>query len=260
MRIPTAPLAVSTVTAVPARVKAKFQVPVVATSLADQENAINTKERIVPTTRTKMRIPGDASGQSIQQTSSPLSATKSKATMQIPEMPPKCVSETNSLNLPDLSVGSTRSRAQSVASNASDLSDLSLAELSDPDPGLFENYKCPACAKVVTQQFYNDWTARHPIILYKDKKRFCEEHTKRSALETWTKNGYPSMSWGTFNVRLKEYMPVVQQVIDKPEESFFRIQLQDAVDRGQSRTLSKRGEEDHKSPVGYYGVVGLRAM
>jgi hypothetical protein len=165
------------------------------------------------------------------------------------------------IELLECHVASCRSRGNSTSSSMSAMSDL--IEVPNPNPELIkEKVECEVCSERVPKEMYDAWTSQHPIVLYRDKQKFCREHKTRNAREAWASKGYPNIKWeDSFDKRLQGYKPFLLQTLRNPNQSFFRAQLQDAVDRGEARTVQRQiYVESQRSTVGYYGTRGLGVM
>jgi hypothetical protein len=147
--------------------------------------------------------------------------------------------------------------------SSSPLSDL---ESVDPTP------VCPLCKKEVDQAQLDDFTASHPRMTVANMRRFCEQHKRRSARDTWVHKGYPDIDWQRLDERIALHYPVLRRILEgggsgndgdgdgdghRAPQSHYDDLFRDAVRAGRNRTLLR---SDANLTPGYYGMRGLRAM
>ena len=121
---------------------------------------------------------------------------------------------------------------------------------------------CPMCGISVPTDDLELFKASCPIMTMRDQQKFCHQHKKAEAEAEWTRRGYPTIDWDGLEVRMKHFEGDIVWLMERPQKSWFRSQLEHRVDTGKGRNLvahlNSTGLEDIS--VGYYGTRGLRAM
>ncbi|KAK4156898.1 RTC4-like domain-containing protein [Chaetomidium leptoderma] len=130
----------------------------------------------------------------------------------------------------------------------SPLTDL---ESADPTP------VCPLCRKEVERTHLDEFNANHPRITVANMRKFCEQHKRRSARETWTRRGYPDIDWHGLDGRMARHYGQLARILEDGAPSHYGDAFRGAVRAGRNRTLL---HSDANLTPGYYGLRGLRAM
>lgn len=110
--------------------------------------------------------------------------------------------------------------------------------------------KCPVCNHEVSRP-----THSKPM-KFSQQKAFCENHRKKEAQEEWTRLGYPRIAWRRLHLRLTKKASALREILTGCSFSFFRTELQAAVDRKEARKC--RGIDN--MTAGYYGPRGEQVM
>ncbi|KAK4032390.1 RTC4-like domain-containing protein [Parachaetomium inaequale] len=122
---------------------------------------------------------------------------------------------------------------------------------------------CPLCKKEVDQAQLDDFTASHPRMTVANMRRFCEQHKRQSARDTWVHKGYPDIDWQRLDERIALHYPLLRRILEGggggggAPPSHYGDLFRDAVRAGRNRTLLR---SDANLTPGYYGMRGLRAM
>jgi hypothetical protein len=94
-------------------------------------------------------------------------------------------------------------------------------------------------------------------------QRFCHEHQRRSARETWVQKGYPDIDWGRLDERIARHYGFLRAILEGSGDhgggghSHYDDAFRAAIASGRNRTLLR---SDADLTPGYYGIRGLRAM
>ncbi|SPQ17896.1 d5bcff9f-98a4-4caf-ac41-dca466338caa [Thermothielavioides terrestris] len=88
-------------------------------------------------------------------------------------------------------------------------------------------------------------------------RKFCQDHKRRSARETWIQKGYPDIDWRRLDERISRHYGFLRKILEDGMDSHYVDVFQDTVRAGKNRTLFR---SDANLTPGYYGIRGLRAM
>ncbi|KAH6651073.1 RTC4-like domain-containing protein [Chaetomium tenue] len=135
-----------------------------------------------------------------------------------------------------------------VWDSSSPLTDL---EAANPTP------LCPLCNKPVDQAQLDEFKASQPRMTVAGMRRFCEQHRRRTARETWVQKGYPDIEWPGLDGRIARHYGFLRRILEGGEPCHHGDLFRDAVLAGRHRTLL---QSDANLTPGYYGIRGLRAM
>ncbi|KAK4234974.1 RTC4-like domain-containing protein [Achaetomium macrosporum] len=116
---------------------------------------------------------------------------------------------------------------------------------------------CPLCRKEVSKAQLDDFKERHPRVTVANMQKFCQEHQRRSARETWIQKGYPDIDWRHLDDRIAQHYSFLRKILEGGEPSHYDKLFRETIRSGQNRTLLT---SDANLTPGYYGIRGLRAM
>ncbi|EAQ93595.1 hypothetical protein CHGG_01830 [Chaetomium globosum CBS 148.51] len=116
---------------------------------------------------------------------------------------------------------------------------------------------CPLCNKPVDQAQLDEFKASQPRMTVAGMRRFCEQHRRRTARETWVQKGYPDIEWPRLDGRIARHYGFLRRILEGGEPCHHGDLFRDAVLAGRNRTLL---HSDANLTPGYYGIRGLRAM
>jgi hypothetical protein len=120
---------------------------------------------------------------------------------------------------------------------------------------------CPMCSNPVRARDLELFAAECPSMSMRDQQRFCRQHKKAEGEAEWIARGYPKIDWDTLDKRMNNFRGEMVWFLERPEKSWFRGVLEQRVDAGKGRNLTKlTATEMQDISVGYYGTRGLRAM
>lgn len=214
--------------------------------------------------QSKSTSPTDSNSDSDDLSDLPISSTKSngrkgpRTTIRVPAgkhqkaptKAPKQFKEITSLSqyIPQQSSGESPPREPSP--------DLPMDEAPDDE--------CPMCGEIVdisTLQFFKETCGRaRPTI--RQQQKFCKDHQQSDAEQLWKDRGYPSIDWETLYERMDKYHGNMKRLLEKPQESHFRREMEKRERDGRSRTLMQhmKNEGFEGISLGYYGTRGLGLM
>ncbi|KAH6853444.1 RTC4-like domain-containing protein [Chaetomium sp. MPI-CAGE-AT-0009] len=135
-----------------------------------------------------------------------------------------------------------------IRDSTSPLTDL---EVASPTP------VCPLCNKEVDQALLDEFKAGQGRMTVAGMRRFCEQHRRRTARETWVQKGYPDIEWPRLDRRIAQHYGFLRRILADGEPCHHGDLFRDAVLAGRNRTLL---QSDANLTPGYYGIRGLRAM
>jgi hypothetical protein len=117
------------------------------------------------------------------------------------------------------------------------------------------------CNKPVQTKDLELFVAECPTMTMRDQQRFCRQHKKAEGEAEWTLRGYPKIDWDTLDKRMNNFRGDIVWLLERPEKSWFRSALEQRVDAGKGRNLTKLTISEMRDiSVGYYGTRGLRVM
>ncbi|KAK6954284.1 hypothetical protein Daesc_004251 [Daldinia eschscholtzii] len=116
--------------------------------------------------------------------------------------------------------------------------------------------RCPMCHEVVDAELLAKHSD-HGRMNIKKQTAFCRLHKRRTALDSRSRKGYPTVNWKALDTRLDTYQDLLKEILEGTRRSYYREVLRENVEAGKNRTLLKTN--DSLTP-GYYGPRGLRAM
>jgi len=122
--------------------------------------------------------------------------------------------------------------------------------------------QCPMCGASVQQEDLDDFELQHPGMEFRSQQLFCRMHKKRESEEEWKQRGYPDIDWEHLPYRLRNYRPVIYEILTKPKVSHFRGNMAERLRRGKDRNLMMHVHHEglQSCSVGYYGPRGLKIM
>ncbi|KAL1843729.1 hypothetical protein VTJ49DRAFT_110 [Mycothermus thermophilus] len=134
----------------------------------------------------------------------------------------------------------------------------SSSPLSSPEPDPAPNI-CPLCRKEVDKTLLEEFNAkqRNGRVTVSAMRRFCEQHQRRTARNTWVTKGYPDIQWDELDGRIARHYPFLRKILADEEPSHYRRRFEESVRKGRNRTLLT---SNANLTPGYYGLRGLRAM
>lgn len=128
----------------------------------------------------------------------------------------------------------------------------------EPEAGKpVEQAMCPFCDEPVDAGFLKEHTKSRMTMAM--ATRFCREHKKQSARETWKSRNYPTIDWDSLSARVARHDDLVSRLLEQGSRSFYRDLLAENVKAGRNRTLLKTAVSESIIP-GYFGPRGLRVM
>ncbi|KAL2166439.1 hypothetical protein VTG60DRAFT_2767 [Thermothelomyces hinnuleus] len=149
------------------------------------------------------------------------------------------------------------SQTTNVPSASNLIQDGSISPLTDVDDVPNPVPVCPLCKSEVSQSVLDEFKAAHPRMTVSDMRRFCEQHKRRSARETWIAKGYPDIDWKRLDARITAHYGALRRILEGGAPSHYDALFRDAIRLGRNRTLLR---SDANLTPGYYGLRGLRAM
>jgi hypothetical protein len=122
--------------------------------------------------------------------------------------------------------------------------------------------KCPMCGKEVARELLDQFKKQSNTISIRVQREFCIDHKTREAQSTWKERGYPSIDWNNLNNRLDLYKDGVAQILEHPEKSYFRKELEKSINKGEGRFSMNKVENfgGQFLCLGYYGLRGLEEV
>ncbi|KAF2675418.1 hypothetical protein BT63DRAFT_420604 [Microthyrium microscopicum] len=124
---------------------------------------------------------------------------------------------------------------------------------------------CKLCGSLVSQDLYDEWTARYPVMNFREQQKFCDEHKRTQAEKDWVSEGYPAIEWDQLHARLKNHEKDITAILRNPKTSFFRSKLEESINAGKARNVLTHVTKDDEAEtahvtVGYYGMKGLQMI
>jgi RTC4-like domain len=127
---------------------------------------------------------------------------------------------------------------------------------------------CPMCGAELDHDAVDDFEMAYPDKTigkktdFRTQTVFCRWHKEREAKVKYQQAGYPDIDWNTLPARLKRYRRKMGEILQKPETSYFRRELDERVRSGKDRTLLMHMKNEGVANVspGYYGARGLKVM
>ncbi|KAJ4290662.1 hypothetical protein N0V88_006410 [Collariella sp. IMI 366227] len=117
--------------------------------------------------------------------------------------------------------------------------------------------RCMLCNKEVAQDDLYLFKSRHPRTTVSAMQKFCHQHQRRSARETWLARGYPDIDWTRLDARIAAHYPLLKSILAHQRPSHYLSLFEASIRGGRNRTLLR---SDANLTPGYYGIRGLRAM
>jgi hypothetical protein len=119
----------------------------------------------------------------------------------------------------------------------------------DDFPTMTQLARCPMCYQPVDPDELRSFGAMN----MRQQAKFCRNHQKKTAMETWELEDYPEIQWENLDSRIAKHYAFIKKLING-KDSHYRAVLEDAVKAGKNRTLLK---SDSNLTPGYYGSRGL---
>lgn len=116
--------------------------------------------------------------------------------------------------------------------------------------------RCPMCHDLVDPELLEKHSDRGRMNIRK-QTAFCRMHKRRTALNSGTARGYPTIDWSTMESRFTKHEDFLREILEGSRPSHYVSLLKEKVESGKNRTLLKT--DDSVTP-GYYGPRGLRFM
>lgn len=113
---------------------------------------------------------------------------------------------------------------------------------------------CPWCGQPVEKSLLDEFSRGNRMNV-KQQTRFCQNHRKQTAMETWQARKYPEVNWHSLHKRFATHRGFLLGIV-KGKPSHFRAVLAHKIESGQARSMKKEG---NMSP-GYYGPRGFDLM
>jgi hypothetical protein len=165
----------------------------------------------------------------------------------------------SSLASSPVSTAPSLSQSSNLQSQTSDIPASSLP-ISKSELLKSKTPQCPHCQKEVEEAMLKAWERENPVPSLEKRKGFCRLHKLAKAKAEWVKCGYPTIEWGNMEERMEKFIPNMIECLKKPETSYYRTQLVEAVNKGEARTLFQQIARGTEACVGYYGTRGLDVM
>ncbi|KAM4059467.1 RTC4-like domain-containing protein [Hirsutella rhossiliensis] len=151
-------------------------------------------------------------------------------------------------------------KSETVLSDVASDAEKSIGHLSDlevigGDAGASASATvCPWCGQPVDKMLLDDfsWGKRMNVRL---QTRFCRQHKKQTAMETWRAKNYPEVDWEGMDRRFAAHRSFLLGIING-NASHFRSILAQKIKSGQARSMKKEGDMN----PGYYGPRGFDLM
>ncbi|PHH77990.1 hypothetical protein CDD80_7501 [Ophiocordyceps camponoti-rufipedis] len=113
---------------------------------------------------------------------------------------------------------------------------------------------CPWCGAAVDKSSLDTFSKGRQMNV-RLLKKFCHNHKKKTAEETWQAMKYPEVDWKGLVDRFKTHHSHLLGIIDG-KESYYRNNLAAKIERGEARSMKKEGN----LIPGYYGFRGFDLM
>ncbi|EQL00717.1 hypothetical protein OCS_03578 [Ophiocordyceps sinensis CO18] len=113
---------------------------------------------------------------------------------------------------------------------------------------------CPWCGQPVDKSLLDDFS-RGKRMNVRLQTRFCRQHKKQTAVETWQAKGYPEVDWEGLDRRFAAHRRPLLDIVNG-KASHFRGILAQKIESGQARSMKKEGNMN----PGYYGPRGFDLM
>ncbi|RDA91500.1 hypothetical protein CP533_4578 [Ophiocordyceps camponoti-saundersi (nom. inval.)] len=113
---------------------------------------------------------------------------------------------------------------------------------------------CPWCEQPVDKALLDDFS-RGKRMNVRQQTKFCRDHKRRTAKETWRSMKYPEVDWRGLRDRFEAHRIYLLGIIDG-DESHYREILARKIESGQARSIMKEGN----TIPGYYGPRGFKIM
>lgn len=125
-----------------------------------------------------------------------------------------------------------------------------------PPPSL-----CPWCKKEVDPGLLIVFQAQ-PRQRLREQQQFCASHQQTSAEKEWEARKYPEIDWDSFDERVQEHFPDLEQLLVPDCSSYFRNILDERLRKGKAKNfrLTLAGEGLETISCGYYGTKGAAKM
>lgn len=113
---------------------------------------------------------------------------------------------------------------------------------------------CPWCGEEVDHDLLRKFSKGERMNVRLQTK-FCQQHKKHTARQTWLSKSYPTIDWEELPLRIMSHHDALLDIVDG-EESYYRSRLAEKIKEGTSRSMKK---EENLNP-GYYGPRGFNLM
>ncbi|KAG5992950.1 hypothetical protein E4U52_002381 [Claviceps spartinae] len=113
---------------------------------------------------------------------------------------------------------------------------------------------CPWCGEEVDAKLLQDFSKGQRLNV-RQQTRFCDQHKKKSAEETWQQKNYPRVEWDSIETRFARHRAALLAIING-RPSHFRTIHKGNIETGRARSMKKEGNMN----PGYYGPRGFNIM
>ncbi|KAG6098360.1 hypothetical protein E4U30_008046 [Claviceps sp. LM220 group G6] len=113
---------------------------------------------------------------------------------------------------------------------------------------------CPWCGEEVDAKLLQDFSKGQRLNV-RQQTRFCDQHKKKSAEETWQQKNYPRVEWDSIETRFARHRVALLAIING-RPSHFRTIHKGNIETGRARSMKKEGNMN----PGYYGPRGFNIM
>jgi hypothetical protein len=135
---------------------------------------------------------------------------------------------------------------------------------SPPPEVELDDDRCPMCGADVEISglllFKQNCRGDQPTV--REQQAFCATHKQREAEVLWAQRGYPVIDWDHLHNRIAKFQSNIKRLLAKPQESYFRREMEKRERQGNSRTVLQHIDNEGFEGIalGYYGTRGLDIM
>lgn len=125
-----------------------------------------------------------------------------------------------------------------------------------PPPSL-----CPWCKNEVDPGLLMVFQAQ-PRQRLREQQKFCASHQQNTAEKEWEARNYPEIDWDSFDERVQQHFPDLEQLLVPDCSSYFRNILDERLKGGKARNFRLTLADDGLETIscGYYGTRGAAKM
>lgn len=119
---------------------------------------------------------------------------------------------------------------------------------------------CHAQVDLLVKQEYEDRYGENTNV--RRQNAFCKYHKQHEARHIWQQQGYPEISWGRLETRMREQHPRLINILHGHSPSMFRQELAKQIASRGDRTIKTTyaGSTSSTVSTGYYGPRGQKLM